>query len=494
MKIFLSYASEQRAIAEPLALALEAEGHDVFFDRHDLPLGDSFHDRIRQAIDNADRCIFLVSPQSIEPGSYALTELALAQARWPRPAGRVLPVMAQPTPFDRLPAYLGAVTVMQPRGNLVAEVAAHFAKPPWWRQRTWLAAATAVVALAGAAGWQIQQRRAADEQQRIAAQRQRAQEEAQRLASEREAQAVSAFTREVEAAVGVCSGGDRDAAWTNFEDLAPRAPTPASRALAQSAQADCAMAWLRNVSVPAGQTFESVTSKLVPLLGREVAVAQGQRLGDLNAHMGWAEYLRWRDGKRTDPPIHYRRAIEADPRNPYANAMWAHNSVLRRDATQADVDARFATALAAGRERPFVRYMQAVIADIQGDQLPAVLRSLDEGRRSGEPAPRGADALYRLWCERDLVSAPVSRRELLAVFESADDAIATIAWLQPLAALPDERKHLWHLCGSAYLVNAGRHGEADAIIRRTLQAMGKAYEGGSWERWAKEQLARFKAK
>ena len=85
MKIFLSYASEQRPIAEPLALALEADGHEVFFDRHDLPVGGSYHDRIRDAIDDADRYVFLISPESVEPGSYALTELSLAQARWPQP-------------------------------------------------------------------------------------------------------------------------------------------------------------------------------------------------------------------------------------------------------------------------------------------------------------------------------------------------------------------------------------------------------------------------
>ena len=39
MDIFLSYASEQRASAEEIALALREEGHTVFFDRTELPEG-----------------------------------------------------------------------------------------------------------------------------------------------------------------------------------------------------------------------------------------------------------------------------------------------------------------------------------------------------------------------------------------------------------------------------------------------------------------------
>ena len=485
MKIFLSYASEQRAVAEPLALALEADGHDVFFDRHDLPVGGSYHDRIRDAIDDADRYVFLVSPESVEPGSYALTELSLAQARWPRPSGRVLPVMAAPTPFDRLPPYLGAVTVLQPKGNLAAEVAAQFAQTPWWQRWWWWLGAALVIAGAGTAWWLQQQRL---ETQRIERERQ----EAQRQAQARDEAAAQAYAKEVQAASSLCTGGDHASAWGNFDELQARTAPPASKATAQAAQADCGMTWLREIVVPQGETFSSITQKIVPVLGREIAVAQGTRAADLHAHLGWAEYLRWRDGRQTTPAVHYQRAIEADARNPYANAMWAHNSVLRRDATPDVIAARFETALASGRETPFVRWMQAVIVDIQADQLVPVLRSLNAGRQRAEARPRGAASLYRRWCEMELLQ-PHLRPSLFGALET-DDAIATIAWLQPLDALPEERKHLWHLCGSAYLVHAGRQAEADAIVKRTLAAMGSAYKGGSHERWALEQLRRFAPK
>ena len=87
MKIFLSYASEDRAVAEAIHLALSAQGHDVFFDRDDLPPGDEFNIRIRRAIEQTDLFVFLVSAQALDAGSYTLNELDIAEKSWSRPAG-----------------------------------------------------------------------------------------------------------------------------------------------------------------------------------------------------------------------------------------------------------------------------------------------------------------------------------------------------------------------------------------------------------------------
>ena len=484
MKIFLSYSSAQRAIAEPLSLALEAEGHDVFFDRHDLPAGDAYNSRIREAIADADRFVFLVSPESLREGSYAQTELKLAQARWPRPGGRVLPVMAKPTPFDLLPPYLGAVTVMQPAGNLVAAVAAHFGKPPWWRRRWWWLAVPVVLMSIGGLAWLAMENRAQVRKEETAA--------AQSLELERQRAAVAAFGREVSAAANLCAGGNHAAAWANFEALSSRLasqPGPAAAALV-SAQADCGMAWLRGMSVSEGQRFDPPVQKILPALGREMATAQGVRLGDLHAHLGWADWLRGRDGIPTQPGTHYERALAVDDKNPYALAMWAHNAELRREGEPASRARRFEAALASGRERSFVRDLQLAAADSQGTALPPTLRSLHAGMLAGEAAPRGSARLYRRWCEWDLPAA--QERGVLLGALGVDDALALIDWLQPLDAVPTERRPLWHLCRSAYLMHAGRHAQAEALIRQTLKEMGPSYQGGSYERWAKLQLARFR--
>ncbi|WP_227816079.1 CHAT domain-containing protein [Nitrogeniibacter aestuarii] len=122
MHIFLSYSSRYRDQADDICCRLQALGHEVFFDHEDLPAGISFDDLIRQAIESADLFIFLVSPEAVEQGRYTRTELKLAQRKWPTPHWHVLPVMIAPTPFDAIPAYLRSLTLLQPEGNLTAEV------------------------------------------------------------------------------------------------------------------------------------------------------------------------------------------------------------------------------------------------------------------------------------------------------------------------------------------------------------------------------------
>ncbi len=122
MNIFLSYASPYRDLADDLCCRLQAVGHEVFFDREDLPAGTSFDDRIRQAIDDAELFIFLVAPEAVAQGHYTRTELKLAARKWPTPGWHVLPVMAADTPLADVPAYLRALTLLQPEGNLTAEV------------------------------------------------------------------------------------------------------------------------------------------------------------------------------------------------------------------------------------------------------------------------------------------------------------------------------------------------------------------------------------
>lgn len=133
MKIFLSYASERREIAEPIAFSLRSRGFDVFLDRDDLPAGRSFDEQIERAIDAADLFIFLISPESIDRGRFTLTEVEFARRRWRKADGAVLPVLIAPTDLVDVPAYLRSVNILEPAGNVAAEVSAAVAamtRPP----------------------------------------------------------------------------------------------------------------------------------------------------------------------------------------------------------------------------------------------------------------------------------------------------------------------------------------------------------------------------
>jgi formylglycine-generating enzyme required for sulfatase activity len=151
MRIFLSYASEDRPVAEAINLALSAQGHDVFFDRKDLPPGDEFNIRIRRAIERADLFVFLVSAQALDPGSYTLNELEIAQKTWNRPAGHLLPVMLRPVSLDQLPAFLKSVTLLQESGDVPAAVADAVYRIARSRQRALLIKGACGLLLAGLA-------------------------------------------------------------------------------------------------------------------------------------------------------------------------------------------------------------------------------------------------------------------------------------------------------------------------------------------------------
>jgi hypothetical protein len=132
MMIFLSYASEQRDLAEEVKHALTATGHQVFFDRESLPIGEDYHSRIRNAVGDCEAFVFLISPQSVAQGCYTLTELKYAREKWPEPRGKVLPVMAEKTDYRQIPPYLKSISVLEPEGNAPAEIAAEIQN---WTQR-----------------------------------------------------------------------------------------------------------------------------------------------------------------------------------------------------------------------------------------------------------------------------------------------------------------------------------------------------------------------
>ena len=124
MRIFLSYPSDEAIVAEEISLALTGNGHKVFFDRASLAEGEEYHNRIRREIDSSDAMVFLLTPKSIAAGGYTLSELEHAKVKWRNPSGYVLPVMLRETPLADIPPYLRSVTILSPRGNVAADVAA----------------------------------------------------------------------------------------------------------------------------------------------------------------------------------------------------------------------------------------------------------------------------------------------------------------------------------------------------------------------------------
>lgn len=413
MRIFLSYASEQAEIAESIAAALSGEGHAVFRDRAGLPPGDAYHDRIREAVAESDLFVFLVSPQSVAQGRYTLTELELAQAQWSNPSDRVLPVVVRPTDLESVPAYLKIVTLLEPRGNVPASVAAavgRIARPRWRRVLRQWAPAVALIGIVGAGlliRWVMEQRRVATELATLI--------EAGRVAQ---------------------SSGSYQAAWDAYARAAAIDP---GRAAVIDAEERLAMDWVENIRVTVGQgTFTDIVSRVEPVLLRCAAATGTVRAADCAAHLGWNDFLRSREGAGgLDPVQHYRRALSLDPQNVYGHAMWGFE-LLRTRGSRTDAKAHFDDALASGRERPYVRslHLAGLFWTRDADAETDAIRLANEMRVAGESLPGdqsaspGVDA-GRFW---NVYHARVFTEYDLPGFLGAvspADHVATFQWLFP---------------------------------------------------------------
>ncbi len=179
-------------------------------------------------------------------------------------------------------------------------------------------------------------------------------------------------------------GGHYSQAW---DDLQQAARLDANRADVRHAQEDLAMEWLRRIRVQEGkQTFTDIVNQLEPVLVRGLATSVGQRQADLTAHLGWADFLLWRDGQvRLSPEDWYRRALAADSANPYAHAMWAH-WILWQHGSLAEARAIFASAVRSGRARAYVRELQiAALSSIDDSTGAELFRVANEMRAGNEP-------------------------------------------------------------------------------------------------------------
>jgi hypothetical protein len=162
---------------------------------------------------------------------------------------------------------------------------------------------------------------------------------------------------------------DYAAAWASFAKAAEVADAggaiakltgslSADQRRSREAQEDLAMAWIEDVHRPQGKTFSDIADKIVPALIRGAENSSGVRKADLLAHIGWANFLRWRDGVfNLAIEENYREALGIDPANPYAHAMWGHWLIVKGDRLT-EAEQQFAAAVKSGRQRPFVRSLQ----------------------------------------------------------------------------------------------------------------------------------------
>ena len=295
--------------------------------------------------------------------------------------------------------------------------------------------------------------------------------------------------------------GDYPAAWSSLAEASKAADQGSNlanivghldeqRLAIRAAQEDLAMAWLRDISIPSGSKFSDVVDPLAAVLTRGIVSASGVRKADLLGHLGWAYFLKSRDGSDAGrPEDSYREAIAIDAGNPFANAHWGHWIIWMRGSFD-EANRHFAAAVASGRERAYVRRIQLAAYRVYGstDADAALLRTVDEMRRNSEPIDEAT--------RRNVMSVYYSAfnsdeqvQRVLAILPPADHIAtiralfygsdfdtnrvplrdAVVAMLQEMAGQRDEALATWRAVRAALPRDGGDQrvrNRADAAIAR----------------------------
>ena len=296
------------------------------------------------------------------------------------------------------------------------------------------------------------------------------------------------------------NSADYPAAWASLDEASKEADKGSDfanllgrldeqRLAVRTAQEDLAMTWLRDVRVPGGGRFSDVVDPLAASVTRGIVSASGVRKADLLGHLGWAYFLKSRDGSTAGKPDEaYQQALDIDPTNPFAHAHWGHLIMWRRGSVD-EASRHFTAAVSSGRERPYVRRIQLAAFRLYGsaETERALLHAVDDMRRNNEPIDPSTrrDVFYTYYSafnsEEQLqrvlgILPPAEHIAMIRALFSGPDfdqsraplRDATVAMLQEAAGLPDESAATWRAVRAALSAGGDRRvaNRADAAIKR----------------------------
>ena len=193
-------------------------------------------------------------------------------------------------------------------------------------------------------------------------------------------------------------------------------------------QVRVARAWLQNIRVSQGHTFTEIVDKVLPCLYRSAAAGDGAQAADSLAHIGYANYLKWREGVRGLKIVeNFDQALKRDPGNVYAHSMWGF-WILRQAGKLDEANPHFSAALKSGREREFARRLQlAALQNVKDiDYTIEMIRVADDMRKNHEEL--GLDERKQVESHAYFMFLPKVLERLSSILP-AGDHLATYVWL-----------------------------------------------------------------
>jgi len=256
----------------------------------------------------------------------------------------------------------------------------------------------------------------------------------------------------------------------------------ASTADVRAAEEDAGMEWLRNISVVAGQqTFADIVHQVQPILVRGTLGPNVKRRADLTAHLGWADFLLWKEkGGDLHPEEQYGRAVALDSTNAYAHAMWGH-WILYRHGSMDEARTHFAAAIRSGTNLDDARDLQISALKNLGDSTgdAEMLRVASDMQKRAEPmSPDRRKRMAGVICldpSGGVRTAGSALRALGAVISPQED-LAAIQWL--LSDLPMNETQVIErdYCSAAFDEAAGQREQALAMFKSVRARLPKFSE------------------
>ncbi len=185
--------------------------------------------------------------------------------------------------------------------------------------------------------------------------------------------------------------GNYAAAWDSYAEAITLNPGSHH---ARDERVQLAMSWMRQMrGAEKNLSFSEIADRLSPVLFRGITLSEGEMAADYIAHLGWATYLKFRDGNASSDEVgaYFDWAISEDPQNAYAHAMLGFWKLLRRNALE-DVKSHFKIALASveAAKKGEIRDLQlSALLNAGGREVEAeTLQVADEMRKQGEVISR----------------------------------------------------------------------------------------------------------
>jgi tetratricopeptide (TPR) repeat protein len=267
--------------------------------------------------------------------------------------------------------------------------------------------------------------------------------------------------------------GDYQAAFNSFKHALDLDPIDRR---AQERQTEAAMLWLEDFDPtpqdPApNQSVTDTANLALPVFDKGLVGARGPAAADILAHVGWANFLRYREGVKEGVTVeeNFRQALERDPNNVYGHAMWGF-WILWRGGELDAANQHFSAAVASGRKKEYARDLQLAALSYRHDNETDAeeLRVANEMRKNGEPvSDRQCHDILD-----DTIGERLGMHNKLAVILSvlpAKETQATFDWLNAGKITSTNEKQAYSPFIAANLLEIAGDREGALTIYRALQ-------------------------